>query len=87
MVSTEEVWSRLSRQLLVFFRRRVPDEHAAEDLLQESFLRVHDKLASLCEETGAAAYRCDVADPDDVEALFAAVNAASGFPDVGADPV
>jgi RNA polymerase sigma-70 factor (ECF subfamily) len=33
--------------LLAFIRRRVHDEHLAEDLLQETFVRIHDGLASL----------------------------------------
>jgi NAD(P)-dependent dehydrogenase (short-subunit alcohol dehydrogenase family) len=41
-----------------------------------------DKLAPLCEETGAAAYACDAQDEAQVAALFAAVEARSGAPDV-----
>jgi RNA polymerase sigma-70 factor (ECF subfamily) len=47
MSATEEAWVRLRRSLLGFFRRRVGDEHDAEDLLQETFVRVHDGLARL----------------------------------------
>lgn len=49
-LSTEEVWTALREELLGFFRRRVPDEHAAEDLLQETFIRVHDGLRGLVHE-------------------------------------
>jgi len=41
-----------------------------------------DKLAALAAETGAGTYRCDASEPRDVEALFAAVTAASGVPDL-----
>lgn len=41
-----------------------------------------DKLAGLCAETGAHAYACDASDPASVAALFAAVEAAQGAPDV-----
>jgi NAD(P)-dependent dehydrogenase (short-subunit alcohol dehydrogenase family) len=41
-----------------------------------------DKLALLCAETGAHAYACDAADPASVAALFTAVEAAQGAPDV-----
>ena len=44
--------------------------------------RSPDKLADLTAETGARAYRCDVADPDGVAALFAAVDTDLGEPDV-----
>ena len=40
------------------------------------------KLDALVAETGARAYRCDAADPDSVEALFAAVDNDLGSPDV-----
>lgn len=40
------------------------------------------KLGPLCAETGATAYACDAADPASVAALFAAVDAAQGAPDV-----
>jgi NAD(P)-dependent dehydrogenase (short-subunit alcohol dehydrogenase family) len=41
-----------------------------------------EKLGALCAETGAKAYACDAVDPGQVERLFAAVEAASGTPDV-----
>jgi RNA polymerase sigma-70 factor (ECF subfamily) len=50
MLSTEEIWTRLGDPLRVFFGRRVQDANVAEDLLQESFVRVHDKLATLGDE-------------------------------------
>jgi NAD(P)-dependent dehydrogenase (short-subunit alcohol dehydrogenase family) len=44
--------------------------------------RQTDKLAALAAETGAAVYKCNAADPADVAALFATVEAKSGAPDV-----
>jgi NAD(P)-dependent dehydrogenase (short-subunit alcohol dehydrogenase family) len=41
-----------------------------------------DKLAALCAETGAAAHTCDASEPGNVAALFEAVEAAQGAPDV-----
>ncbi len=41
-----------------------------------------DKLGPLCAETGATAYACDASDPASVAAMFAAVDAAHGAPDV-----
>ena len=35
-----------------------------------------EKLADLCRETGATAVRCDVANPEDVERVFAALDAS-----------
>ena len=40
-----------------------------------------DKLAALCTETGASAHRCDAADPAQVAALFATLD-AQGAPDL-----
>jgi RNA polymerase sigma-70 factor (ECF subfamily) len=45
--STDAVWVRLSADLRQFIRRRVPDDHAADDLLQETFLRIHRNLGTI----------------------------------------
>ena len=45
--STGEVWHGLRDDLLAFFRARVRDPHRAEDLLQETFLRIHGGLEGL----------------------------------------
>ena len=41
-----------------------------------------DKLADLCQETGARAFRCDAADPRAVADLFAKLDEADSTPDV-----
>jgi len=41
-----------------------------------------DKLAGLCAETGASAHECDARDPPAVAALFEAVEARHGAPDL-----
>jgi NAD(P)-dependent dehydrogenase (short-subunit alcohol dehydrogenase family) len=41
-----------------------------------------EKLAPLCAETGAKAFACDAVEPDQVARLFAAVESATGTPDV-----
>jgi RNA polymerase sigma-70 factor (ECF subfamily) len=45
--STESVWSHLSDDLRRFIRRRVADDHAADDLLQDTFVRIHRSLPAL----------------------------------------
>ena len=55
-VSTEHAWQALSQQMRAFFRRRVTDDQLAEDLLQETFIRVHNGLASLQEQERLAAW-------------------------------
>lgn len=46
-LATKTVWTELSDDLRRFIRRRVADENLAEDLLQETFLRIHRNLGSL----------------------------------------
>jgi len=43
------IWSELSGSLRGWFERRTGDVHAAEDLLQECFLRVHDRIGDVRE--------------------------------------
>ena len=45
--ATEQLWLDFGTALLGYLRRRVGDPHLAEDLLQETFLRVHDGLPRL----------------------------------------
>ncbi len=45
--STESVWLQLSDDLRRFIRRRVADDHLADDLLQETFVRIHNRLDTL----------------------------------------
>jgi len=55
---------------------------AREGLQVALAARDTDKLAPLCAETGARAFACDAVQPDQVARLFAAVEAATGAPDV-----
>src|SRR5215213_1686983 len=41
-----------------------------------------EKLGALCSETGASAFACNAADPDEVERLFGAVEREFASPDV-----
>ena len=49
MPSTDSVWSQLNSDLRRFIRHRVSDEHVAEDLLQEVFVRIHQHVNSLAD--------------------------------------
>ena len=53
--STEVIWTHLSSDLRRFIRRRVADDHAADDLLQETFVRVHRNIGTLQEADRLAA--------------------------------
>ena len=55
---------------------------AAEGMAVAMAARRTDKLASLGAETGARSYACDAADPASVDALFDAVDADLGTPDL-----
>lgn len=46
-VSTEAVWTHLGEDLQRFIRRRVADDHVADDLLQETFVRIHRNIGQL----------------------------------------
>lgn len=54
--TTDSVWSQLSGDLWWFIRRRVPDDHVADDLRQETFLRIHRSIDSLSEADRLAAW-------------------------------
>ena len=43
-MTTEQIWEALRAKLESFLRQRVSDPQLAEDLLQETFLRIHKKL-------------------------------------------
>lgn len=46
-LSTERIWSEFSAQLRGFIRSRVRDAATADDLLQETFLKIHTRLPQL----------------------------------------
>jgi RNA polymerase sigma-70 factor, ECF subfamily len=46
-VTTEGVWEAFHTPLLQFIRKRVPDDATAEDLLQEVFLKIHQRIETL----------------------------------------
>jgi NAD(P)-dependent dehydrogenase (short-subunit alcohol dehydrogenase family) len=55
---------------------------AAEGMEVALAARSIGDLAALCQDTGAQAFACDAARPADVEALFSALDAKSGAPEV-----
>ncbi|MEO6709239.1 MAG: sigma-70 family RNA polymerase sigma factor [Planctomycetota bacterium] len=50
VLTSEQLWLEMREKLTAFFRRREFNEHAVEDLVAETFLRVHEGLDSLREE-------------------------------------
>ncbi len=55
-IQTETVWKLLSARLKSFIRSRVDTEQAAEDLLQEAFLRIHQRLDKLSDQERVEAW-------------------------------
>jgi len=51
MHDTETIWNSLSERLLAFIRRRVESSSVAEDLLQETFLRIHRRIDTLADQS------------------------------------
>ena len=60
-VSTEDVWEQLSAKLRGFIRSRVKDDQTAEDLLQETFLRIHQRIETLGDEERLASWVFQIA--------------------------
>jgi RNA polymerase sigma-70 factor (ECF subfamily) len=54
--TTDAIWQRLGADLAQFIRRRVNDEHTADDLLQETFVRIQRGLDSLKDADRVAAW-------------------------------
>jgi RNA polymerase sigma-70 factor, ECF subfamily len=59
--TTEAIWSELSSDLRRFIRRRVSDDHLADDLLQETFVRIHRSIESLADAERLAAWLYTIA--------------------------
>lgn len=59
--TTDAIWTRLSAELRQFIRRRVFDDHIADDLLQETFVRVHRNIGTLQDEERLAAWVYQIA--------------------------
>jgi RNA polymerase sigma-70 factor (ECF subfamily) len=53
---TQQVWDEFSTALRSFIRRRVKDDHVADDLLQDVFVRIHNNLASVTDEDRLSAW-------------------------------
>ncbi|MGB0910315.1 MAG: RNA polymerase sigma factor SigZ [Nitrospirales bacterium] len=49
-ITTEHIWELLSAKLRSFLLQRVSDPQVADDLLQEIFLRIHQKLDDVADD-------------------------------------
>lgn len=55
-LDTEHLWREFSKDLRAFITRRVPNEQDADDILQESFIKIHKHLNSLENEDRLVAW-------------------------------
>lgn len=60
-ISTEQVWELLGERLRAYFRARVSNAAAADDLVQEAFLRIHQRLDQLKDEDRLASWVFQIA--------------------------
>lgn len=50
VMTTEKIWEEFHPRIKQFILKRIPDEHNAEDILQEVFLKVHARIDTLRDE-------------------------------------
>ena len=55
-VTTEEIWELLSGKLRSFFLQQISDQALADDLLQETFIRIHRGVDSLKDQERTSAW-------------------------------
>lgn len=61
MFTTEDIWLSFGHDLRTFISQRVPDPGDAEDLLQESFVKIHRNLKGLQEDDKLASWIYQIA--------------------------
>jgi RNA polymerase sigma-70 factor, ECF subfamily len=61
MTTTELIWTDMRADLRRFIRRRVADDHVADDLLQETFVRIHRHIDSLSDADRLAGWVYQIA--------------------------
>ena len=59
--TTDAIWTQLNADLRRFIRRRVSDDDIADDLLQETFVRVHRNIGTLKDEVRLAGWVYQIA--------------------------
>ena len=54
--NTESIWRACSDQLKVYIVKRMPDPSLADDILQEVFIKIHENIHSIKEDTKICAW-------------------------------
>ncbi|RME86050.1 MAG: RNA polymerase sigma factor SigZ [Caldilineae bacterium] len=60
-LSTEQIWERCHEEIYAFILRRVKDPVDADDILQETFLKIHRHLSALRDDERLAAWIYQIA--------------------------
>lgn len=55
-IEMDAIWNKFSYELLRFIRSKVNDQHEAEDILQEVFIKIYKNIEYLEEESKLAAW-------------------------------
>src|ERR1700730_8888801 len=50
LMTTENLWETFHTGLKHFILKRIPDEQSADDVLQETFLKIHTRIDTLRDE-------------------------------------
>src|SRR6266566_4271290 len=50
VMTTEKIWEEFHPRIKQFILKRIPDEYNADDILQETFLKIHTRIDTLRDE-------------------------------------
>lgn len=59
--STESIWQACSDQLKAYIVKRMPDPSLADDILQETFIKIHENIHLIKDETKICAWVYQIA--------------------------
>jgi RNA polymerase sigma-70 factor, ECF subfamily len=59
--STESIWQACSDQLKAYIVKRLPDSSIADDILQETFIKIHENIHSIKDDTKICAWVFQIA--------------------------
>src|SRR5213080_479161 len=61
VITTENLWETFHTGLNHFILKRVPDEQSADDILQETFLKIHTRIDTLRDEAKLQSWMYQIA--------------------------
>lgn len=59
--NTESIWQACSKELKAYIVKRMPDSSLADDILQETFIKIHENIHSIKDETKICAWVFQIA--------------------------